>query len=303
MQSQHYYLANPNQTQVIFSKILTQVLALYERFVPHEVRNRRNIHLQKQSDVVVIASYLWAIQEGRRTASAISRAIRHNLFPDNFPEHSRFCRICQNLAQSIQRMRYFMVLDLCQTCSFGLIDSFPCALCHPIRNMRATLLSEVADIGYNATKKIHYYGLKFSVLVSDSGFPIDYVITPASIYDGDVALELLENSPFPIVYGDKGYVDRQTKAALVDCGIQLISQLRKNMMGYSWLENYKISRLRKTVETVFSSLEQFGMEALRCQNIQALKFKTEAILLIYSLLLKSSHTEFGISLKYSLAYA
>ncbi|HFR3671434.1 TPA: IS982 family transposase, partial [Streptococcus suis] len=151
MQSQHDYLANPNQTQVIFSKILTQVLALYERFVPYEVRNRRNIHLQKQSDVVVIASYLWAIQEGCRTASAIYRAIRHNLFPDNFPERSRFCRICQNLAQSIQRMRYFMVLDLCQTCSFGLIDSFPCALCHPIRNMRATLLSEVADIGYNAT--------------------------------------------------------------------------------------------------------------------------------------------------------
>ncbi|MCK3895273.1 IS982 family transposase, partial [Streptococcus suis] len=221
MQSQHYYLANPNQTQVIFSKILTQVLALYERFVPYEVRNRRNIRLQKQSDVVVIASYLWAIQEGCRTASAIYRAIRHNLFPDNFPERSRFCRICQNLAQSIQRMRYFMVLDLCQTCSFGLIDSFPCALCHPIRNMRATLLSEVADIGYNATKKIHYYGLKFSVLVSDNGFPIDYVVTPASIYDGDVALELLENSPFPIVYGDKGYVDRQTKAALADCGIQL----------------------------------------------------------------------------------
>ncbi|MEE3746164.1 IS982 family transposase [Streptococcus suis] len=209
MQSQHYYLANPNQTQVIFSKILTQVLALYERFVPHEVRNRRNIHLQKQSDVVVIASYLWAIQEGCRTASAIYRAIRHNLFPDNFPERSRFYRICQNLAQSIQRMRYFMVLDLCQTCSFGLIDSFPCALCHPIRNMRVTLLSEVADIGYNATKKIHYYGLKFSVLVSDNGFPIDYVVTPASIYDGDVALELLENSPFPIVYGGKGYVDRQ----------------------------------------------------------------------------------------------
>ncbi len=204
---------------------------------------------------------------------------------------------------SIQRMRYFIVLDLCQTCSFGLIDSFPYTLCHPIRNMRATLLSDVADIGYHATKKIHYYGLKFSVLVSDSGFPIDYAVTPASIYDGDVALELLESSPFPIVYGDKGYVDRQTKAALADYGIQLISQLRKNMMAYSWLENYQISRLRKPAETVFSSLEQFGMEALRCRNIQVLKFKTEAILFIYSLLLKSSHTEFGISLKYSLAYA
>ncbi|AGL47186.1 hypothetical protein [Streptococcus suis] len=196
MQSQHYYLANPNQTQVIFSKILTQVLTLYERFVPHKVRNRRNIHLQKQSDVVVIASYLWAIQEGWRTASAVYSAIRHNLFPDNFPERSRFCRICQNLAQSIQRMRYFMVLDLCQTCSFGLIDSFPCALCHPIRNMRAILLSEVADIGYHATKKIHYYGLKFSVLVSDSGFPIDYVVTPASIYDAMLLWSYLKIAHF-----------------------------------------------------------------------------------------------------------
>nr|WP_202913590.1 hypothetical protein [Streptococcus sp. S784/96/1] len=97
-------------------------------------------------------------------------------------------------------------------------------------------------------------------------------------------------------------MDRQTKAKLADCGTQLISQLRKNMMDYSWLENYKVSRLRKPSETVFSSLEQFGIESLRCRNIQALKFKTEAILRIYSLLLKSSHTDFGISLKYSLAY-
>nr|WP_238385609.1 transposase [Streptococcus sp. S784/96/1] len=146
--------------------------------------------------MILNASYLWAFQEGCRTASAIYRAIRRNLFPDNFPERSRFCRICQNLAQSIQRKCYFMVSDSCQNCSFGLIDNFPCTLCQPIRHLRATLLSDVANIAYNATKKQYYYGLKFSVLVSDTGFPIDYVVTPASVYDGDVALELLENSLF-----------------------------------------------------------------------------------------------------------
>lgn len=102
----------------------------------------------------------------------------------------------------MQRMRYFIVLDLCQTCSYGLIDSFPCALCHPIRNLRATLLSEVADIGYNGSKNMHYYGIKFLVLVSDSGFPIDYVVTPAPVYDGDISLDLLKNNPIPIVYGE-----------------------------------------------------------------------------------------------------
>ncbi|MDY3824038.1 MAG: hypothetical protein SOZ69_04365 [Streptococcus sp.] len=71
MQSQVHYLATPNQTQVIFSKILTKVITLYKRFVPDKVRDRRNVHLQKQSDVVIIASYLWTIQEGCRTASNI----------------------------------------------------------------------------------------------------------------------------------------------------------------------------------------------------------------------------------------
>ncbi|VUD00218.1 transposase [Streptococcus sp. NCTC 11567] len=250
MQSQNYYLENHTQTQVIFSKILTKVITLYRHFVPNDIRNRRNIHLQKQSDVILIASYLWALQEGCRTASAIYRAIRHNFFPDNFPERSRFCRICQNLAQSIQRMHYFMVSDICQNCSFGLIDSFPCALCQLIRNLRATLLSDVANIGYNATKKLHYYGLKFSVLVSDTGFPIDYVVTLAAVYDGD-----------------KGYVDQTTKEVLEHYVIHLISQLRKNMANYSSFENHNISRLRKPIETVFSSLEQFGIEGLRYRNL------------------------------------
>ena len=250
MQSQNYYLENHTQTQVIFSKILTKVITLYRHFVPNDIRNRRNIHLQKQSDVILIASYLWALQEGCRTASAIYRAIRHNFFPDNFPERSRFCRICQNLAQSIQRMHYFMVSDICQNCSFGLIDSFPCALCQLIRNLRATLLSDVANIGYNATKKLHYYGLKFSVLVSDTGFPIDYVVTLAAVYDGD-----------------KGYVDQTTKEVLEHYVIHLISQLRKNMANYSSFENHNISRLRKPIETVFSSLEQFGIEGSRSRNL------------------------------------
>lgn len=103
-----------------------------------------------------------------------------------------------------------MLLDLCQTCSLGLIDRFPCVL----RNMRATLLSEVTDIGYHATKKIHYYdGLKFSVLISDCRFPIDYVVTPASIYDGDVALELIENSHFQSFMEIKDmWIDKQRQS-------------------------------------------------------------------------------------------
>ncbi|MQW40271.1 hypothetical protein GHI93_10070 [Lactococcus hircilactis] len=36
----------------------------------------------------------------------------------------------------------------------------------PIRNFRAKGASEIADIGYNATKKVWFYGLKFHAIVS-----------------------------------------------------------------------------------------------------------------------------------------
>lgn len=40
------------------------------------------------------------------------------------------------------------------------IDSFPCPLCATIRNRRAKLFSDIANMGYNATIDLYYYGLK-----------------------------------------------------------------------------------------------------------------------------------------------
>lgn len=62
-------------------------------------------------------------------------------------------------------------------------------------------------------------------------------------------------------------MDQTTKEVLELYGIHLISQLRKNMANYSSFENHNISRLRKPIETVFSSLEQFGIEGLRSRNL------------------------------------
>lgn len=82
-----------------------------------------------------------------------------------------------------------------------------------------------------------------------------------------------------VIYGDKGHVDKQVKSHLSQYGIKLMFQLRKNMTGYSWFVNYRISRLRMLIETVFSSIEQFGIECLRYRSLEVLKFRTEAIFL------------------------
>ncbi|WP_180372839.1 hypothetical protein [Streptococcus sp. 'caviae'] len=57
-------------------------------------------------------------------------------------------------------------------------------------------------------------------------------MTPASVYDQDVAFELLENSPMSLIYGDKGYVDTKVKAELTHYGGRSISKLSKNMVVF-----------------------------------------------------------------------
>lgn len=52
---------NPIKHKSFFQKFYTKYL-LFMSVLYH----RRNVHLQKQPDVVIIASYIWAIQEGWR---------------------------------------------------------------------------------------------------------------------------------------------------------------------------------------------------------------------------------------------
>ena len=51
-----------------------------------------------------------------------------------------------------------------------IIDSFPVPVCQPIRNYRAKIFRDYADIGYKATKKIFYYGFKVHAIVSADGY-------------------------------------------------------------------------------------------------------------------------------------
>lgn len=73
----------------------------------------------------------------------------------------------------------------------AIIDSFPLPLCQPIRNHSATIFKGLADIGYYASKYLWFYGFKVHMLVTLSGYILNYVVTPTSVHDIKVGYELL----------------------------------------------------------------------------------------------------------------
>ncbi|EEM93065.1 Transposase, IS4 [Bacillus thuringiensis IBL 200] len=90
----------------------------------------------------------------------------------------------------------------------AIVDSFPSPFCKEIRNRRAKVLGSIAEIGYNSTKEMYYYGVKISAAVTESGFPIAYVVSSPKIHDVQLLETLINETETPVAHilGDKGYI-------------------------------------------------------------------------------------------------
>ena len=66
------------------------------------------------------------------------------------------------------------------------IDSFPVAACNNIRIRRAKLYQDETYRGYQASKRRYFYGLKIHLIVTSAGQPVERVLTPDSVNDGQV---------------------------------------------------------------------------------------------------------------------
>lgn len=108
-----------------------------------------------------------------------------------------------------QRLLQFHDIDT----EYGIMDSFPIPLYQGVRNFRVKIFREHADIGYNATKKIHYYSFKAHLEVTLSGYITNYDISKVSLSNPVVAIELITARPSQKLLADVGYIgkDRQNK--------------------------------------------------------------------------------------------
>ena len=299
MQSQSQNTQFYPKVQTMYHNILDKVDELYFKFVPDTIRLRRNINQQKQPDTVILATIIWGIRLGFPTQISTYQAVCAFLYPDVFPSHSRYCRLSGNLKEVIKIIRYEYVKSLENQAKYAVIDSFPCPLCATIRNRRAKLFSEVANIGYNATKELYYYGFKISLSVDSKGFPIAYEVTSASIHDVNMAYDLVEQAPNKQILADKGYVSEKLKQECHAIGVDLWTPPRKNQQLDEKVDNRVLSKFRKKVETVISSLSSLGIQSFRSRSLAGFEARLEAILLTYSFMLEKAQIGTPGTLKYS----
>lgn len=246
------------------------------------MKHRRNIGLVKVSDESLLVLLLLQDELGITSQHHFYR-ICHLFFGHNLLERSRFKRRTGQLIWLFQLIRQALS-EAISPDTIVIMDSFSLPLCQPIPNHSAKYFNDVADIGDNVAKNLWFYGFKVHMLVTLSGFILNFVVTPPSVRDIKVVDELLEGCRQSAVLADLGYLSQELKDRLEQKSYRLWTPLRQNMVGAEHHNHWQLLVMRRTIETRFSELcTLFDIEHTLTRSIRGLQLRIEQIILAYHL--------------------
>lgn len=138
------------------------------------------------------------------------------------------------------------------------LDTFPVAVCDNYRIPRAKIYQEEVYRGYVPSKRRYFYGLKIHMMVTKTGQPVEFFLTPGSCHDGGCAPWFDFDIPNgSTVYADKSYNLYWLEDVLKEAGIELLPIRKKNSKRAlpPWTR-YLQHVYRKAVETAGSLVNQ-----------------------------------------------
>lgn len=157
-----------------------------------------------------------------------------------------------------------------------LVDSFPVSICRNIRSYRCKIYQDRTYLGYNASKKEYFYGLKISVIATTEGFPVQVFLSPGSLHDLKSLKEMKPNLPKESrLYGDAAYNDYGYEDSLWEKEkIKLIAARKQNSKRGHELNDYvNLLNLRKNIETTFSGITRLLPRKLDAVTSACFEFK------------------------------
>ena len=183
----------------------------------------------------------------------------HGYIP-NMLSKTRFNRRLHQIAPMFQTLFESLATD-CKAQNpdqLYVIDSYPVPVCDPIRISNAKLYQGKVWRGKITSKRRYFYGLKLHLMVTESGVPVGFFLTPGSF--GDVLG--LRCYPFDlpqgtVVYADRAYCNYGIEDALAEAGIKFKPLRKKNSKRqYKQWEVYLHHHRRKRVEMKNSLITQ-----------------------------------------------
>jgi hypothetical protein len=215
-----------------------------------------------ESELVTLALYQELIGEPRE--DHFFRLQRANLLPF-FPglnERSRYNRRKRDLWSvilagrvSLQLVQEGLLLE-----ETAAIDSAPVPCVSYKRGKGSSDFGGTADYGVCSSKAMKYFGCKLHRVVSLTGLILSFLLTPASCYDNQPVVELLDSVSHHLqrLLGDGAYNDVALQSYLQQHrSLQLLAPTKANQVPKRAPSAQKqLNRLRLICETVNAQLQE-----------------------------------------------
>ena len=201
----------------------------------------------------------------------------------NMLSKSRFNRRLHQVAPMFQTLFDSIATD-CKaqnTEQRYVIDSYPVSACDVIRIYRAKRYQGEIWRGKIASKRRYFYGLKLHLMVTESGVPVEFFLTPGSLSD----VLGLRHYPFDlphgaVVYADKAYCNYAIEDSLGEAGIMLRPVRKKNSKRqYEPWQDYLYGQYRKRVEVTNSLITQRMPRAIHTVTARGFEIKVALFLI------------------------
>jgi len=253
----------------VFTIVLTVVDDAYKKLFVNQAYFRRSPNAAPaftDSEVLTLA----LVQElaGYESQHAWWEYVNKNyryLFP-KLCDRTRYGRRLRRLRTGLELLRrQFVFLTGADLNQLRVVDSFPISLCHLRRLSGSTRPFEYwASVGYCASKKESFYGLRLHVMTDARGIVVGYVLSAGHVHDTKglafLLTDLAQIEPLLeraiTLLGDKGYVGAQLAQQLkAEFGVELLAMQREYEPEYGpTAYNELVGAARKIVETTISVL-------------------------------------------------
>src|SRR5205085_3995894 len=242
------------------------------------------------SEVVTIALYQELIGEPREDHFfRLHQASLRTFFP-GLNERSRYVRRKRSFWSVILGVRVSLqiVLEALQLEETAAIDSAPVPCVSYKRAKQASEFVGTADYGVCSSKAMKYFGYKLHSVVGLTGIILGFLLTPASCYDNQPVVELLDSFSHHLkrLLGDGGYNDAALQSYLEQYrSLELLAPTKVNQPPQrSQSAQRQLNRLRLICETVNAQLqEQLHLSKHYAKSTQGLMTRIAAKVTAHSL--------------------
>lgn len=167
-----------------------------------------------------------------------------------------------------------------------LVDSFPVAVCHNIRISRCKLLKGELFRGYNASKRVYFYGFKVAVLTTEDGLPVEIAFLPGAGHDSG----FLNRMDFDLekgssVFGDsafQSYEVEDTSAELDEISWEVVRKKNTTRGDIYQIALWK-KQTRRIVESTFSAITSLFPRTIHAVTIDGFLLKVYMFVFAYGL--------------------